>query len=209
MIKTQSLISPLRQLTDLITRLTTSYGEPDLAVIRSLQADMKIPLNPDGSIHDDLMKMTATRDQLPIGRQAERQQVDAVLNNNYPNQMLRTWSEYTLVCAQQVEIYRLAYLFEAVATFAKTFDDKPRGDFCFECNKHHDLKKCSVVAAIISVHPEYNKVLQAKRTDPMRIQQDDHTLLVAPEFALVFNSAFEKARPQSEHCPSRPKSRSW
>ena len=73
--------------------------------------------------------------------------------------MLGSWTEYAMVCAQQVEIYRLYYPIEVVAASAKTIDSKPRGALCFGCNKHHDPKRCSVVEASVAAHREYITVL--------------------------------------------------
>ena len=125
------------------------------------------------------------------------------MNVNYPNQLLRTWDQYSLNVAQQVTIYRLTNPVTATAAAAKTQDTlKPSGEFCFGCNQPHDPTKCAIVAAIVAAHPQYRRVIQAKRTDPMRIPQDGYTLLVPPGFALVFNNTQKKtdnhARPRSD-----------
>ena len=90
--------------------------------------------------------------------------------------MLRTWTEYAMVCAQQVEIHRLAYSIEVIAASANTIDNKPLGEFCFGCSKQQDPKRCSVSVAIIAAHLEYYKVLMAIRTHAMRIQQNGHSI---------------------------------
>ena len=72
--------------------------------------------------------------------------------------MLCTWAEYAIVCAQQVEIYRLAYSIRVLAASVYTIGNKPRGEFRFGCNKDHGPKRCSVVAAIIAAYPEYLKL---------------------------------------------------
>ena len=212
--------NPPRTLAELIARLEAAYSEADITVINGLKAQMQLPLNPQASIHDDITNMLLIKDELPIShstawtdfalidafhlrlRLEERVAVDAALNVVYPNQLTRTWDQYKIICAQQVKIYRLTNPAVATAASAKVVESgKALSEFCFGCNQAHDPNTCAIVAAIIAAHPEYRQELRAKRTDPIRIPQDGHTLLVPPGFALVFNTHNKKP----DHYPrSRP-----
>ena len=168
---------------------------------------MQLPLNPQNSIDDDITNMILIKNELPIShstawtdfaliaafharlRLEERLAVEMALNVGYPNQLTRTWNQYKVICAQQVTIYRIAHPAVATAAAAKTVETvKTRTEFCFGCNQTHDPNTCAIVGAIVAAHPEYRQVLRAKRTDPIRIPQDGHTLLVPPGSALVFNT---------------------
>ena len=131
------------------------------------------------------------------------------MNVSHPNIQSRTWYQYAEICQQQVIIYRLVHPFTAVAAAAKTDDrSKPCGDNCFGCNQDHDPTTCGIVAAIVAAHPQYKRVLHAKRKDPMQIPVDGHTILVSPGFALCFNIAPRKTdnntpRPRSDQDRAR------
>ena len=102
------------------------------------------------------------------------------MNINHPDQLLRKWEQYSLVVTHLTSIAASAKSVETLKIF---------GEFCFGCNQAHDPTKCSFVAAIVASHPQYRRVINAKRTDPMRIPQDGYTLLVPPVFALVINNS--------------------
>ena len=102
-----------------------------------------------------------------------------------------------------MNIFRLANPVTAIAASAKSVEtSKTFGEFCFGCNQAHDPTKCPIVAAIVASHPQYRRVINAKRSDPMRIPQDGYTLLVPPGFVLVFNNSQKKTdnplRPRSD-----------
>ena len=64
-IQQQMLLNAPRQLNTLIERLKISYGDADISVIESIEADIQLPLNPAGSIEDDLTNMILLKNQLP------------------------------------------------------------------------------------------------------------------------------------------------
>ena len=181
---------------------------------------MQLPFNPAGSIQDDLTNTILLKHQLPPShrgtwsdfrttkrfhdrlRAAERAAVDVKMNVSHPNVLQRTWVQYEEACQQQVTIYRIGNPLNAVAASAKTDDSsKATGDYCFGCNQEHDPTKCGIVAAIVAAHPQYKRVLRAKRKDPMQIPVDGYTLLVSPGFAPVFNMAPRR----TENTTQRPR----
>ena len=226
-VQEQFILDPPRNLAALIERITAAYGEADISVIDGIETSMQLPLNPAGSIDDDLKDMILLKDQLPPShhvtwsdfktikyfhlrlREAEQAQVDIKMNVSHPDILLRTWVQYAEACKQQVKLYRLAHPYTATAAAAaKTeHDTPPPGMYCFGCNQEHDPNKCGIIAAIISAHPHYTRVLRARHRKPMQIPVDGHTLLVSPGFALVFNVASRKTdtpqRPRSDQARGR------
>ena len=64
-IQEQFILNPPRNLAALIERITAAYGEADISVIDGIENSMQLPLNPVGSIEDDLKDMILLKDQLP------------------------------------------------------------------------------------------------------------------------------------------------
>ena len=226
-IQEQLILDPPRNLAALLERITAAYGDADISVIDGIEASMQLPLNPAGSIDDDLRSMILLKNQLPPShhvtwsdfktikhfharlRNEEQVAVDVTMNVNHPDILLRTWEQYAVVCKQQVKLYRIAHPYTAIAAAAAKSepDTPPSGPYCFGCNQDHDPTKCGILAAIISAHPHYKRVLRARQRKPMQIPVDGHTLLVSPGFALVFNVASRKTdtpqRPRSDQARGR------
>ena len=143
-------------LAQVITQITNDYGASDVSVVNDIEAIMKMPLNPLGSISIDLAGMIRFKNLLPVVcaaawndfrlikefllrlNPAERAKVGTTLDIQHPDKFLRAWAQFTIICNQQVLLYRLNHpttpnAIEASAV--RTF-----GPYCFGCNQPHSGK---------------------------------------------------------------------
>ena len=117
------------------------------------------------------------------------------MNVSQPDILLRTWDQYAMACKHQVKLYRINHPYTAIAL--------PSGVYCFGCNQEHDPNKCGIVAAIISAHPQYKRVLRARQRKPMQIPVDRQPFWYRPVSPLCSTWHPERRKHHPARAPTR------